>query len=326
MTERALTQQVVMVVGASSGVGRAVAEEAAARGAAVWLVARSEDALASVTRGIVAHGARAGYSVADVTNQYELEQAVEACMEAFGRVDTYVHVAGAQLYGWVEEIPLRDAHDLFETNYFGVVRSAKAALPALRESAGALIVVGSVLGERALPLVGHYGASKAALKGFVDALRMECMARRDPVAICLVKPAALNTPFLEHAAVHLDVEPRHAPPVYAPELAAKATLTCAVWPRREVYAGNLGKLLPWMEKLFPETTDRLMARYLVDAQLGEESLPKTRRGALTSATGGGAVRGKHRGRTLEGIGSGTGWALVGAAALAGAGLAWWRAR
>ena len=126
--------------------------------------------------------------------------------------------------------------------------------------------------------------------------------------------------------VRLDVEPQHAPPVYAPELAAKAALTCAVWPRREVYAGNLAKLLPWMEKLFPEATDRLMARHLVEAQLSKQPLSEVRRGALKSATGGGAVRGAHKGRTLEGIGSGAGWALVGAAALAGAGLAWWLRR
>ncbi|HEY9505620.1 MAG TPA: SDR family NAD(P)-dependent oxidoreductase, partial [Gemmatimonadales bacterium] len=154
-----LNEQVVVITGASSGIGLATAKLAAQRGAQVVLVSRDEEDLAQAVREIQAEGGRAVHFVADVADQAAMERLARDVVVQFGRIDTWVNNAGVTVYGLIEEVPTKDARRLFETNYWGVVNGSLAALPHLRSGGGALINLGSVLSDTGYPLQGHYTAS-----------------------------------------------------------------------------------------------------------------------------------------------------------------------
>ncbi|HKP15089.1 MAG TPA: SDR family oxidoreductase, partial [Gemmatimonadaceae bacterium] len=219
-----IKDQVIVITGASSGIGLATALEAAHRGARVVLASRDEADIKKAADQIIAEGGQATPVACDVGDQLSMESLAEQAIVAYDRIDTWVNNAGVSIYGKIEEVPLDDAHRLFETNYWGVVHGSLAALPHLKLHGGALINVGSELSETAIPLQGHYAASKAAVKGFTDTLRMELHKEGAPISVTLIQPAAIDTPYPEHAMNYLGVEPKHAPPVYAPEIVAEAIL------------------------------------------------------------------------------------------------------
>ena len=255
-----LDQQVVVITGASSGIGLVTARTAAARGAQVMLVARSEDALRSAVEGIVADGGRAAYSVADVGDRHALTRAANAAIAQFGRIDTWINDAGVAIYARLLETPDDEHHRLFETNYFGVVHGALAAVPALAVQGGALITVGSIASDIPSPLMGAYAASKHAAKAFVQALRMELADQAPGISVTLVKPAGIDTPIAQHAANHEGGEAQIPPPVYAPELVADAILDAAVHPRREITVGGVGRFNVLFAQHFPGLFEKLAPR------------------------------------------------------------------
>ena len=250
-----LSEQVIVITGASSGIGLGTAKLAAERGARVVLVSRDEEDLATAAREIRAAGGWAAHQVADVADLQAMHRVARTVVAEHGRIDTWINNAGVTIYGLIEEVPLEDARQLFETNYWGVVNGSLAALPHLRSAGGALINVGSVLSDTGYPLQGHYTASKHAVKGFTDSLRLEVEKSGAPVAVTLIQPAAVNTPYPEHARNHLGVEAKHMPPVYAPEVVAKAILRCAEKPARNVLVGGSGKFFSTTEKLAPRLFD-----------------------------------------------------------------------
>jgi NAD(P)-dependent dehydrogenase (short-subunit alcohol dehydrogenase family) len=252
-----LNEQVIVITGASSGIGLATAKRAARRGAQVVLVSRDEEDLAGAVREIQEHGARAVHFVADVADQAAMQRVARDVVVQFGRIDTWINNAGVTVYGLIEEVPTEDARRLFETNYWGVVNGSLAALPHLRSGGGALINLGSVLSDTGYPLQGHYTASKHAVKGFTDSLRLEVEKSGAPVCITLIQPAAIDTPYPEHAKNHLGFEAKHMPPVYAPEVVAKAILHCAERPERNVLVGGSGKVFSTSEKFAPRLFDRM---------------------------------------------------------------------
>jgi NAD(P)-dependent dehydrogenase (short-subunit alcohol dehydrogenase family) len=168
-----LSEQVLVITGASSGIGLATAREAARRGARVVLVSRDEADLRTATDAIRAAGGRAMYVAADVADFDEMVRVAERAVDAFGGIDTWVNNAGVTIYGRIADVPLADARRLFETNYWGLVHGSLVAVPHLKRAGGVLINVGSVLSDTTMPLQGHYSASKHAVKGFTDALRIE---------------------------------------------------------------------------------------------------------------------------------------------------------
>jgi short-subunit dehydrogenase len=287
-----LHEQVMVVTGASSGIGLTTAQMAAERGAQVVLVARSEEKLREVTEGLRAKGHRALHVVADVSDAAQVEQVVRTTEAHFGGIDTWVNNASAAIYGRLEDVPLEDARRLFDVDYFGMVNGCRAALPSLRKrGGGALINVGSVVSDRALPLIGHYSAAKHAVKAFSDALRMELEKAGEAISVTLIKPGSINTPFTQHSENLMEQEPDYPPPVYQPEVVARAILSCAERPRRDVLVGGGAKMISLMGH-FGRLADVYMEKTMFSQQKkdrrghrGEGSLRHASGGELPSRHG-----------------------------------------
>jgi short-subunit dehydrogenase len=250
-----LSDQVIVVTGASSGIGLATAEMAAARGARVVLTSRNEQALLDTVTHIRARGGRAFHIVGDVANPDAVDAVADLAIEQFGRIDTWVNNAGVGVYGKLTDTPLADKRRLFDVDFWGVVHGCRTAVRHLRASGGAIINVGSVTSDQPTPLLGIYSAAKHAVKAYTDTLRMELEHDRIPISISLVKPASINTPFIEHARSHMDAEPEFLPPVYPPEEVARAILACAERPMRDVLVGGSAKVMSGMGKIAPRAMD-----------------------------------------------------------------------
>ena len=274
ITRKPIAQQVLVITGATSGIGLTTARMAARQGARLALFARNDEQLRTLCDEIRAHGGQAVHVAGDVADPGALERLATVACEAFGGFDTWVNNAGISIYGRLDEVPLHEKRRLFDVTFWGVVHGCRAALPHLRLNGGVIINIGSVLSERAMPLQGMYSAAKHAVKGYTDALRMEVEEARLPVAITLIKPAAIDTPYIRHARNHLPSSPKVPPPVYAPETVARAILACAVRPRRDVLVGGGAKLFSWMEKVMPRTTDRFMEKTMFAAQQSGRQRPQ----------------------------------------------------
>lgn len=255
-----LREQVMVITGASSGIGLATARRAARAGASVFLIARSAETLSRTCAQIEQqrHG-HAAFAAADVGDESQLRAAVEGALERFGRIDTWANVAGVGIYAPLLATPRAEHERLFRTNYWGVVNASSLAMPHLR--GGAFISVASVVADFGAPLLGAYSASKHAMKGFVDSLRIETLADGIPTSITLVKPSGVATPFAEHAATHLSHAAKTPPPAYAPDTVARAILFAAEHPRREITVGGVGAFEILGAKLLPRLADRFSAWY-----------------------------------------------------------------
>jgi len=263
---RKISDQVIVITGATSGIGLTTAKMAAARGAKLVLAARNEDDLLTACEEVRALGGQAKYVVADVGDPEAVQSIAATAMTAFGRIDTWVNNAGASIYGRITEVDLADMRRIFETDFWGMVYGARVAVAAMRERGGVLINIGSMVSDQAIPLQGIYSAAKHAVKGFTDALRIELGHDNVPIAVSLIKPAAIDTPFIKHAKNYMDVEPKFPPPVYAPETVATAILACAERPMRDVTVGGAGKLQTTLGSVAPSLTDWLMQKTMFSAQ------------------------------------------------------------
>jgi short-subunit dehydrogenase len=255
--------QVIVITGASSGIGLTTARMAAKRGARLVLVARNGGALRQLEAELNKDGKRAVHVVADVGYEAAAHRVAQTALEHFSRIDTWVNGAGIGIYGRLLDVTTEDHRRLFETNFWGVVYGSLEAARYLREHGGAIINIGSEVSDRAVPILGMYAASKQAVKGFTDALRMELEAESAPVSVTLIKPSATDTPFPDHARNYLDEEPALPEPIYAPEIVAEVILHCAENPERDMYGGGAAKVHALEEKFVPRLVDRLMERSLI---------------------------------------------------------------
>jgi short-subunit dehydrogenase len=256
-----LARQVMVITGATSGIGLSTARAAAAKGARLVLAARNEDALKAVQQDLKSKGAETAYVVADVGDEGDVRRIVEQAIGRFGGFDTWVNNAGVSIFGPLTQTPLDDHKRLFDTNYWGVVHGSLAAVEHFktRDGGGALINVGSVLGDLAVPLQGTQAASKHAVKGFNNALRMELMAERAPVSLTLIKPSAIDTPCKDHARNLTDGAVKNPPPVYATPLVAQAILHAAEHGGRELTVGGGGRTVAVLDALAPAVVETLLA-------------------------------------------------------------------
>lgn len=293
-----LHEQVIVITGASSGIGLATARAAAAKKAKLVLMSRNDEVLQQIVQDIQNGGGEAIHVVGDVGRREDLERVGQAAVDRFGTIDTWVNNAGISIYGRLQEVSDEDHQRMFQTNFWGIVYGSLVALPYLKRHGGALINLGSEVSDQAVPLQGMYSASKHAVKGFTDALRMELMAEDAPVSVTLIKPAGIDTPYPQHARNYLPQEPKLPAPVYAPEEVANAILFAATHAKRDIYIGSGSRLMSAMNRVAPQLTDQIGARMLTRQQTRDEP-PRDPTGALYEAGVDGRVHGDHPGYVMR---------------------------
>src|SRR3954453_4452159 len=258
--KKPVSEQVILVTGASSGLGRAVARAAGSRGAKVVVTARTREALDACVREIEAFGSQALAVPADCTVQDEVAQVVEQAVDRFGRIDTYVANAIVTVYAETYRYQPDELRRIMQVNFFGQVYGYWAVLPHLRESQGTFVSVQSALAYRGIPLQGGYCASKAALRNFFESARVELMKENSGVEISVVHPAPINTPQSDRDGQKIGKQPQPLPPIYQPEPFADAVLHCCERPIRELPVGWGAQKLMWGQKLSPRAGDLMLLR------------------------------------------------------------------
>jgi short-subunit dehydrogenase len=294
-----LDEQVMVITGATSGIGLVTARTAARKGARLVLAARNEEALQRLVNELISKGTEAIYVVADVGKEQDVQRIAERAVERFGGFDTWVNNAAVSIYGNVLDVSMEDHRQLFETNYWGLVHGCRAAAGYLRQRGGAIINIGSALSDRAIPVQGTYCASKHAVKGYTDALRMELEKEGAPVSVTLIKPSAIDTPYRAHAKNYMPVEPLNPPPVYAPETVAEAILHSAEHAERDVFIGIGGKAVSLGGAYAPRLTDKIMEAALFNLQKTDEPSPPARNDGLYSPLSKLEERGGYPGYVAE---------------------------
>ncbi|HEX8230848.1 MAG TPA: SDR family oxidoreductase [Chloroflexia bacterium] len=287
-----LDQQVVVLTGASSGIGRETALRLAKRGAKVVVAARRDEALDDLVEEVRAAGGEATSVPTDVSVYSEVQALANAAVETYGRIDTWVNNAGVLIVGEFENIELEDARTLFDINFWGEVHGVKAVLPIMREQgAGTIINVTSVTAQRPLPLMSVYSASKAALNGFSQAVRSELEGTG--IELCILMPASIDTPLYQNALTTEGVMPKPAPPIYPASEVAQAIEKTAESPKRDVYAGPAGVMFNLNNILAPALLDKLLGAVRRPAILsdipeaeGHHNLDQPLHDTPTSASGG----------------------------------------
>ncbi|MES2830611.1 MAG: SDR family oxidoreductase [Pseudomonadota bacterium] len=285
-----LKRQVIVLTGATSGIGLATADAAAQLGAKLVLVARSTEALAKITEEINAGGGNAIYVAADVSDLSQVQNVAQKAVEHFGRIDTWINDAGTSIYGRLDEVSDADSRRLFDVNFWGLVNGSLVALSHLKTKGGALINVGSEASEAVLPLQGMYSATKHAVKGFTEALRVEIEeVDKAPVAITLIQPTAVNTPLPQHARNYMNKEPKLVTPQIDPYRVADAILNAAVRHSGNVKVGTVAKVDTKMHALVPGLSKKLEAQQINRQQYDEA--PRKPEGTLYHSGAGGQVYG-----------------------------------
>jgi len=258
--KKPIGDQVIVVTGASSGVGRAVARGAGQRGARVVVAARGEEGLSAAVEEIERAGSQALAVPGDLSDQRQNEELVRRTVERFGRIDTFVANAIVTVYAEVEQLAPDELRRVMDVNFFGVAYGYWAALPALKESHGTFLHVSSALAYRGIPLQAAYCSSKAAARTFLESARVELQKHGHDVAISLVLPGAINTPQFDRDRQKLGKQPQPVPPIYQPEPYADAVLHCAENPIRELPVSWGAQKLLWGQKLSPKVGDWMLRR------------------------------------------------------------------
>ncbi|WP_036165681.1 SDR family oxidoreductase [Massilia sp. 9096] len=278
---RKIDEQVMVITGATSGIGLTTARMAAEQGAKLVLAARSGDALDGLASELRRKGTQVATVTADVGNPADVERIGQAAMDRFGRIDTWVNNAGVGIFGKNEEVPLEDMQRLFQTNYWGVVHGSLEAVKRMKtRGGGALINLGSEVSDRSTPLQGIYAASKHAIKAFTDSLRMELEKDKAPMSVTLIRPAAIDTMFAVHARNHMDKEPALPPPIYAPDIVARSILYAAQNRKRDVFVGGASKAASSLNLWMPRALDRFMEKSMFKQQQSDQPSSPNRRDAL----------------------------------------------
>jgi short-subunit dehydrogenase len=256
---RPINEQVVVITGASSGIGRETALQFARVGASIVLAARNDKALDEVKQEVERLGGKAHVVVTDTAEWEQVSQLADEAEKNFGRIDTWVNNSSVSQYATVEEMTVEEIDRVIRINLMGQIHGAKAALPVMkRQGRGTIINVASVLAARSVPLQSAYCAAKHGIKGFTEALRLELEHEKSGINVTLILPSSINTPLFNHARSKLGVTPMPIPPVYEPRVVAESILFAAEHPRRDIVVGGAGKFMIIAERISPALLDRFM--------------------------------------------------------------------
>ena len=258
--KKPVAEQVIVISGASSGIGRATARAAGERGARVVVSARNAEALAHAVAEIEAVGGEGLAVPGEAASEADAAALCDRAVERFGRIDTFVASVMVTVYAEVDQLEEEELRRVMDVNFLGRVRAYRAALPHLRASRGTFVDVNSALAYRGIPLQAAYCASKAAGRAFFESARLEQEKHRTGVDISLILPGAVNTPQFERGRQKLGLQPQPVPPIYRPELVARAVLHCAERPERELPVSWGAQKLLWGQKLSPRAGDLVLLR------------------------------------------------------------------
>ena len=259
---RGARREVVVITGASAGVGRATARAFARRGAGLGLIARDVEALQATCRDVEALGGQALLCVADVAQPGQVESAAALIEDRLGPIDVWVNNAMVTVVSPIAELDADEVRRVTEVTYLGTAHGTLAALRRMRvRNRGTIVQVGSALAYRAIPLQAPYCGAKFAIRGFTDALRSELMHDRSRIHVTMVQMPALDTPQFDWCRTRMPREPRPVPPVFEPEVAARAIVWAAHHRRRELFVGASTYKAVWANKLIPGVLDRYLARF-----------------------------------------------------------------
>ena len=263
--------EVVVVTGASAGVGRAVVRRFAAEGASIGLLARGIDGLEGASRDAEALGGRALVLPCDVASWEQVDAAASRVEDAFGPIDVWINNAMASVFSPVAEMQPEEYRRVTEVTYLGTVHGTLAALNRMRpRDRGTIVQVGSALAYRGIPLQSAYCAAKHAVQGFMDSLRCELLHDASHVVVTMVQLPALNTPQFGWVKSRLPRRAQPVPPLYQPEVAADAIFWAAHHDRREVWVGAPTVQAILGDRVAPGLGDRLLASFGSEAQQTDE--------------------------------------------------------
>jgi NAD(P)-dependent dehydrogenase (short-subunit alcohol dehydrogenase family) len=252
--------QVVVLMGASSGIGRETALRFARKGAKVVVSARSEEGLDSLVEEIRCEDGEAIAVPADTSEFDQVKAVADRAVQEYGRLDTWVHLAAVGLFATFEQTTPEEFERVIDVNLMGQVYGAMAALPHIkREGRGALVHISSVEAKRSFPFHSAYGASKHGIDGFVEALRVELKHEGWPISVTQVMPGTINTPFFNKGRSKLGVKPVGIPPIYEPETVADIIMYAAENPARDLVSGGAAQALIINQRLSPRMLDAVLA-------------------------------------------------------------------
>ncbi len=258
-----MQDQVVVLMGASSGIGREAAKRFAARGARVVVSARGVDGLDSLVREIRDAGGTATAIPADTADPAAVQAVADGAAAEHGRLDSWVHLAGVGLWATFEDTTVEEFRRVVEVDLLGQVYGAKAALPHLRrEGRGALVHVSSIEAKRGFPFHTAYAAAKHGIDGFTEVLRVELRHEGLPVAVTQVLPGTIDTPIFDKARTKLGRKPMGAPPIYDPGTVVDMLLHAVEHGGRDLYAGGAARFLALQQRLSPRLLDAVLATRL----------------------------------------------------------------
>ncbi len=267
MKDRELQGKVAVVTGASSGVGRAIARAFAEAGANVGLIARNAEALDNAAREVRACGGDALALPLDVADAAAVDGAAAQVVERWGHIDIWVNDAMVSVFSPIREMQADEFRRVTEVNYLGYVYGTLAALRHMRpRNQGVIVQIGSALAYRSIPLQSAYCASKAAIRGFTDSLRSELIRDRSQIQVTMLQLPAVNTPQFEVVRNRLPEHPQPVPPIYQPEVIARAAVRAVLKPRREVWIGWSAVKAIIGQRLIPGFLDRYLAKHAWESQ------------------------------------------------------------